>query len=82
MGWENGACSQKPISISRPAKSLHVGSGGHIHPNDKALTLAILDAEAEVEEAWKLDVRNCRLARSTKNSPQLLATNTDLETWA
>jgi len=29
MGWENGACSQKPISISRPAKSLHVGSGGH-----------------------------------------------------
>ena len=52
------------------------------HPNDKALTLAILDAEAEVEEAWKLDVRNCRLAHSTKNSPQLLATNTDLETWA
>ena len=31
MGWENGACSQKPISISRPAKSLHVGSGGHTH---------------------------------------------------
>jgi len=35
MGWENGACSQKPISISRPAKSLHVGSGGH-NPDTRA----------------------------------------------
>ena len=52
------------------------------HPNDKALTLAILDAQAEVEEAWRLDVRNCRVAQGGKNAPQLLATNTDLDTWA
>ena len=52
------------------------------HPNDKELTLAILDAEAEVEEAWKLEVRNCRAVAASRHGPQLLATNTDLETWA
>lgn len=29
MGWENDVCRLKPISISKPAKSLHVRSGGH-----------------------------------------------------
>ena len=42
------------------------------------LSLGICDSQHSVEESWKLAVRRCKLARQDTNSPQLLATNTDL----
>ena len=42
------------------------------------LTLLISDAAKGVEQAWKLDAKPCKQSAQNKNSPNLLATNADL----
>ena len=49
---------------------------------DKTLQVVIEDEAMAVADGWALDVRSCRVARGSNRSPQLLATNTDLEQWA
>jgi hypothetical protein len=46
--------------------------------NTHQLVLLINDTVIGVEQAWELEVKPCKQSASNKNSPQLLATNTDL----
>ena len=43
--------------------------------------VVIMDAQHDVEDSWQLTARSCRLAEHGKRSPQLLATNGDLQGW-
>ena len=43
--------------------------------------VVIMDAQHDVEDSWHLTARSCRLAEHGKRSPQLLATDSDLQGW-
>ena len=43
--------------------------------------VVIMDSQHGVEDSWNLTARSCRLAEHGKRSPQLLATNGDLQGW-
>ena len=45
-----------------------------------AVTATIIDTHSCIEEAWSMQARACK-STGTYNSPQLLATNSDLGTW-
>jgi hypothetical protein len=45
------------------------------------MTVAILDEQRGVDEVWNLNARPCRQVAQGKRSPQLLATNGDLQDW-
>jgi hypothetical protein len=46
-----------------------------------SLQMVIQDDASDLCNHWQLDVRHCRQAATNQSSPQLLATNTDLEVF-
>jgi hypothetical protein len=45
-----------------------------------AVTATIIDTDSCIEDAWSMQARACK-STGTYNSPQLLATNSDLGSW-
>jgi len=54
-----------------------VGGFGLLDTNTGGFTLLIADEENDIEDIWKLTAKPCKTVIG-KQSPQLLATNTDL----
>ena len=48
--------------------------------NELAVMASIIDADCCIEDAWSMQAKPCK-SGSGNNTPQLLATNSDLGTW-
>ncbi len=64
--------------LNRDGSKSRVSGFAVLDLNSRDLVLAIDDADMEVAQLWQLEAKACRAVSLSKNSPQLLATNVDL----
>ena len=50
--------------------------------DSKGMRIMILDPVSQIEDVWQISAKPCQSNTNGLRSPQLLATNADLTTWA